>query len=60
MKAPKKQRTLADCSVPIHLRCCHCNRELPNSANLELYASYVVVECPKCRCMTPFKLEKSA
>jgi hypothetical protein len=55
-----KSHTLAECTVPIPLRCMHCDRELPRSTPIELYGKYVVAECLKCRCMTPFKLEKTA
>ena len=55
-----KTYTLADCSVPIPLRCMHCIEELPRSASIEVFQNYVVVECPKCKLATPFKLEKSA
>lgn len=54
----KTKHTLADCAVPIPLRCMHCIEELPKSALLEEFGTYVVVECPKCRLFTPFKLEK--
>jgi phage FluMu protein Com len=56
----KKKITLADCTVPIRLRCMHCIEDLPSSALIEVFENYVVVECPKCKCATPFKLEKSA
>ena len=52
-----KTLTLADCTVPIPLRCMHCDRILGKTSPLESFGKYVVVECPKCRCMTPFKLE---
>ena len=63
MSKPKKSKPahiLADCIAPIQLRCSHCDRLLPQSASLETFANYVVVECPKCRCRTPFQLEQSA
>ncbi|HZW05362.1 MAG TPA: hypothetical protein VFF58_00510 [Candidatus Nitrosotalea sp.] len=56
----KPAHTLADCTVPIPLRCMHCDQEFPMSAPIELFDVYVVVECRKCHLMTPFKLEKSA
>lgn len=59
MKALKKF-TPTDCTVPIPLRCMHCMEELGRLSPVEAYEAYVVVECLKCHCMTPFKLEKSA
>lgn len=52
--------TLAECNVPIPLRCMHCEHLLSPASPLEQFANYVVVECLKCHCMTPFELEKSA
>lgn len=56
---PKKKCTLADCTVSISLRCMHCDREFSKSARLEQFDAYVVLECTKCHCMTPFRVEKS-
>jgi len=56
----KKILTLADCTVPIPLRCMHCMEELPRSAPIEAYGDYVVAECRKCHLFTPFKLEKAS
>jgi len=55
-------KTLADFPVRNRniLRCYHCDRILPAKSSAEQSGQYIVVECPKCRCMTPFKLEKSA
>jgi hypothetical protein len=56
----KDSLTLADCTVPIPLRCMHCDHPLSPASPLEQFGSYVVVECLKCHCMSPFQLEKSA
>jgi hypothetical protein len=65
----KRLFTLADCAVshPSNcrcsggvLRCMHCTHEFPQSSCVEAYANYIVVECMKCRCVTPFRLEKTA
>jgi phage FluMu protein Com len=58
--AKSKVPTLADCTAPIPLRCMHCDRLLPKFSKLETFGGYVVVECPKCRLATPFKLEKAS
>ena len=60
MPKSKPALTLADCTVPIPLRCLHCEHELPLTAKLEVYKPYVVVACPKCGCSTPFYLEQTA
>lgn len=52
--------TLAEFSVPLPLHCCHCDHKLPKYAKVELYDNYVVVECPTCHLMTPFKMEATA
>lgn len=49
--------TLADYDVPIPLYCAHCDKRLPRSARAELQAPYIVIVCPKCGHMSPFKLE---
>jgi len=56
----KKAMTLADFSVPLPLFCMHCSCRLRPSSPVELYANYAVILCPKCNCMSPFQLEKSA
>jgi len=52
--------TLADCSVPIPLRCMHCTRIFVLASPVEKFRGYVVVECLGCHCMTPFNLEAIA
>lgn len=52
--------TLGEYTVPIPLRCMHCEHFLTKAAPTEQFDNYVVVECLKCHCMTPFKLEQSA
>jgi hypothetical protein len=53
----EKVLTLADFTVPIRLNCFHCEKPLPKSASAQLNCGYVIVHCPKCDCMSPFKLE---
>ncbi len=55
-----KPLTLRDCTVPIPLRCMHCDREFGPASPIEAYDQYVAVECLKCHLCTVFKLEKSA
>lgn len=55
MKTP----TLADYPVP-NPRCSGCCMELPDSAPVERFDNWIVVECPECHLATPFRLEKSA
>jgi phage FluMu protein Com len=57
-----KPLTLADFTVPIALRCAHCNRLLLKKSPAEISGEYVIVQCryPNCGCMTPFKLESAA
>lgn len=56
-------QTLAD-YPSVSLRCCGCHRELPRTANAELFTSrnavsdWLVIECPSCNRFTPHKLEK--
>jgi transcription elongation factor Elf1 len=52
--------TLADCVLKVKLWCLHCGKEFPMSSPVEKFGNYVVVECAHCRCVTPFKAEKSA
>lgn len=56
----KTFRTLADCRVPIPIYCHHCEKRLPRSARIDVQLPHVVVHCPKCGLMTPFKLEDAA
>ena len=64
----KKKFTLADCDVshPANcrcggtLRCLHCDQEFPQTAKVEGFGTYIVVECPECHCMTPFQMERTA
>jgi len=55
-----KPLALADFFVRNVLRCYHCDWILPRKSRCEQSGNYVVVECPKCHLMTPFRLEKSA
>jgi hypothetical protein len=48
---------LSEFAVPIPLFCFHCGRKLPKSTPVEVNAPFVIAHCPKCQCMTPFKLE---
>jgi hypothetical protein len=52
--------TLADYSIAA--RCPGCGEMLPPSARVEAYPSahseWIVAECPKCRILTPFRLEE--
>lgn len=52
--------TLADCAVSDPIRCIHCDEILGRGCPVEAYAEYVVVECLRCRCCTPFKLARVA
>lgn len=56
----KKTLTLADCTIPIPLICLHCDKRLPKKAPIQVDSDSVIVWCPKCGCMTPFHLEKTA
>jgi RNase P subunit RPR2 len=55
-----KVYTLREFTVPIPLYCQHCDKRFPKSSEVELQKPYVVIRCPKCGCMTPFKLEAAA
>ena len=55
-----KPLTLAQFTVPIPLCCAHCDRRLPNSSTVDIQKPYVIVQCPKCGCLTPFKVEEVA
>ena len=52
--------TLSDFDVPIPLACYHCSRKLPKSSPVDIQGAYVIVHCPRCGCMTPFKCEATA
>lgn len=54
--------TLSDFTIPVPLHCHHCDRRLPKSSSCELNGNrtYLVVQCPECGLLTPFKIEKSA
>lgn len=56
----KQSITLADFTVPIPLYCHHCDCKFPKSARVEVNGKYVIVQCPKCGLLTPFKVEASA
>ena len=55
--------TLSDCKLP-YCRCSGCGAELPSTSPVESYptshSEWMVVQCPKCQVVTPFRLEKSA
>jgi hypothetical protein len=55
-----KPKTLADFSVPIPLNCFYCESRLPSRSTVEIHDLYVIVCCPKCGLLTPFKIEKAA
>ena len=55
MTTPTLQ-TLADFRLR-YVRCCGCIEELPATAIAEQYGEWVVIQCPKCRVTTPFRLE---
>jgi phage FluMu protein Com len=46
--------TLANFHVPLPIYCLHCDRPLPKSSKVDLQKPYAVVECPKCKQMTPY------
>ena len=52
--------TLADVHLPI-ARCSGCSVELPYSAPIDKYktsaSEWIVVLCPHCKHVTPFRLE---
>lgn len=55
-----KVKTLGQFDVPIPLHCHHCDRKLPKRTVIEINAPYIVAQCPKCGCLTPFKVEAAA
>lgn len=56
-----KIASLADFAFRVWvLRCYHCDRILPGKSKAEQLGDRIVVECPSCKLMTPFRLEKKA
>jgi hypothetical protein len=53
----RRPRTLADFSVPLPLYCHHCEKRFVKRSPLYPSKGYVMVQCTKCRLMTPFRLE---
>lgn len=51
---------LAEFDVPIALHCLHCDCSLSQRSPVQIQAPYVIVECLRCGCRTPFKLEAAA
>jgi hypothetical protein len=54
-------QTLADVRIE-GARCSHCIEEFPLSVPIETFwtpaSQWIVVECPKCKRCTPFRLEE--
>lgn len=61
MKRPKP-KTLADCAVGSHgkPKCFHCEKLFPKRSKVELNGfspkAILIVQCPYCDCMTPFRV----
>lgn len=49
--------TLAEFTIPLPLRCHHCDRRLPKTTRMQRNGPYVIALCPNCGLLTPFKLE---
>ncbi len=48
--------TLGQFSFPIPLTCHHCDKKLPKRSTVEVQSPYVLVQCPYCSLITPFKV----
>jgi len=55
-----QSHTLREFTVPIPLHCHHCEKPFPKASQVDVQKPYVVVLCPNCGCMTPFKIEATA
>ena len=55
--------TLSDFTILLPY-CSACGELLPSTSPVESYptshSEWIVVQCPKCQVVTPFRLEKSA
>ena len=49
--------TLADCKISDFPRCSGCGGEIPPRASVERFNDWIVAKCPKCKVLTPFRLE---
>jgi hypothetical protein len=43
---------------PAQPACFHCEAPFPETAKAESYGLNIVVQCPKCGCMTPFEFKE--
>jgi DNA-directed RNA polymerase subunit RPC12/RpoP len=55
-----KCETLAECKFNPRPRCFHCGKPFANRSRIQVFADAVIVRCPHCGCMTPFKLKRVA
>jgi hypothetical protein len=39
-------------------KCFHCDAPFPTTTKAEMHGLTLILQCPKCGCMTPFKFEE--
>jgi hypothetical protein len=53
---PERKMTLAECECDGTPECFHCEEDLPKHSRVERNGDSVIVYCPGCGCMTPFRM----
>jgi len=52
----KPVKTLADVTPDGIPQCFHCDESFPTTAKAEIQGEKIVVTCPACGCLTPFRI----
>jgi hypothetical protein len=57
MNRPKPRvLKLGDCTWDKPPKCFHCGAPFPETAKAQLAGRIIIIACPSCKCLTPFKV----